>query len=72
MTAVKYVLGSNEMVYAPGIVEWAINGAHFKKDVPVVTKVIAEGWGVPVEVAKALVTGKVPYKVEGEAVVFVA
>jgi len=68
----KYALGSNEAVYAPGIVKWAINGAHFKSDVPQMVKVIAEGWGVPVEAAKALVLGKVPYKVEGEAVVFVA
>lgn len=72
MAAKKYALGSNEMVYAPGVVAWAINGAHFKKDAPKLVKVISEGWGVPVEAAKALVMKKVPYKIEGEAVVFEA
>lgn len=71
MTA-KYALGSNEAVFAPGIVKWAINGAHFKKDAPQMIKVISEGWGVPVEAAKALVMQKVPYKIEGESVVFEA
>jgi hypothetical protein len=70
--AAKYSLGSNEAVYAPGIVKWAINGAAFKKDAPQMIKVIAEGWGVPVEAAKALVMKKVPFKIEGEAVVFEA
>jgi hypothetical protein len=69
---VKYALGSSPAIYAPGIVAWAVNGAKFKKDVPQMAKVIAEGWGVPVAAAKALVLGKVPYKIEGEAVVFEA
>jgi hypothetical protein len=72
MAVKKYALGSNPMVYAPGMVAWAINGAHFKKDAPKMINVIASGWGVPVAAAKALVMGKVPYKVEGEAVVFEA
>jgi len=67
-----YRLGSSEWVKAPGLVAWAVNGGHFKKDVKYLTKVIAECWGVPKEAAKALVTSKVTYTVEGETVVFTA
>jgi hypothetical protein len=69
---VKYALGSNAAIFAPGMVAWAINGAKFKADAPQMAKVIADGWSIPVEAAKALVLGKVPYKVEGEKVVFEA
>ena len=65
-----YRLGSSEWVKAPGMVAWAVNGARFKKDCPLMVKVISEGWAVPKKAAEALVTGKVPYKVEGETVVF--
>ena len=64
-----YRLGSSDFVYAPGLVRWAINGAHFAKDRPKMVEVVAS-WGVPKKAARALVTGKVPYKVEGETVVF--
>jgi hypothetical protein len=70
--AVKYKLGSNEGIYAPGMVRWAINGAKFEADAPQMIKVISEGWKVPVKAAEALVLGKVPYAIEGEAVVFEA
>jgi hypothetical protein len=72
MAAVKYNLGSSEAVYAPGVVAFAINGAHFKKDAPMLIKMVADCWSVPLPAAKALVMKKVPYKVEGEKVVFVA
>jgi len=66
-----YRLGSNEMVHTPGIVAWAVNGAAFKRDLPKMVEIIAS-YGVPTEAARALVTKKVPYKVEGDAVVFTA
>lgn len=66
-----YRLGSNEMVHTPGIVAWAINGAHFKRDLPQMVRVI-ESYGVPAKAARALVTKAVPYKVEGDVVVFTA
>ena len=69
--AKTYRLGSNEMVSAPGMVRWAINGASFKSDIPQMVKVI-ESWGVPKAAAHALVTKKVPFTVEGETVVFTA
>jgi len=55
-----YRLGSNEMVSAPGMVAWAINGAHFEKDRAQMIRVITDGWHLPEAAARALVTGKVP------------
>lgn len=60
------------MVSAPGMVAWAINGAHFKKDRPAMVRVIASGWNVPDDAALALVTKAVPYTIENETVVFTA
>lgn len=67
-----YRLGSNEMINAPGMVAWAINGAHFAKDRPAMVRVIADGWNIPAEAARALLTGKVPHTIDGETVVFSA
>lgn len=66
----QYRLGSAEMVYAPGLVKWAINGAHFEKDRATLVNVIAETWGVPPEAATALLLQQVPHTIEGETVVF--
>lgn len=65
-----YRLGSTPAIYAPGIVRWAINGAHFKKDRPQMARVIAQGWNLPEDAALALVTKQVPYTIENDAVVF--
>lgn len=58
------------MISAPGMVAWAINGAHFKKDQPAMIRVIADGWNVPEDAARALVTKAAPYTIENETVVF--
>ena len=68
-----YQLGSAPMIYAPGMIRWAINGAAFKKDRAALVRVVTEGWpGVTKAAATALLTEKVPYTVEGETVVFTA
>jgi hypothetical protein len=67
-----YRLGSTEFVSAPGMVKWAINGAKFRKDRDAMIKVIAETWNVPRPAAFALVTGEVPFTLDGETVVFTA
>jgi len=67
-----YRLGSSKIFHAPGMVAWAINGAHFKKDRPAMIRVIADGWNVPEDAARALVTKQVAYTVENETVVFTA
>jgi hypothetical protein len=66
----QYRLGSAELVSAPGMIKWAINGAHFEHDRDTLINVIADGWGVPRDAAQALLLQQVPYTVEGETVVF--
>jgi len=65
-----YRLGSAEMVNAPGMVKWAINGATFASDREYLINVIATGWKLPEDAARKLIMGEVPYTVEGETVVF--
>lgn len=66
----QYRLGSNGLVYAPGVVAWAKNGYAFKKDRKVLRDVI-KGWsGVSDEAADALLSGNVDYEVDGDVVVF--
>lgn len=65
-----YRLGSNELVHAPGVVAWAINGYAFKRDRAVLRRVIVDGWpGVPDAVAHQLLSGSIPHSIEGDAVV---
>jgi hypothetical protein len=71
-TGTKYRLGSTEMVNAYGLIRWAINGAHFEKDVPAIVNVVSQTWNIPEPAARKLVTGEVPYTVENNAVVFTA
>lgn len=65
-----YRLGSSPAIYAPGMVAWAINGAAFKKDRPTMVRVIAQGWNISEDVARQLVTKRVAYIIENDAVVF--
>lgn len=66
-----YRLGSNELVHAPGVVAWAINGYAFKRDRVVLRRVIVDGWpGVPDAAARQLLSGSAPYTVDGDTVVF--
>ena len=54
------------MVFAPGLVAWA------KKDRKTLLAVMVQGWGLPKDTAKALLSKAAPYTVEGETVVFTA
>jgi hypothetical protein len=56
------------MCYAPGIVAWAINGYKFKEDRDAILNVIL-AWDIPEQVAKDLLSEKVPYTVEDGTVV---
>ncbi len=67
-----YRLGSASMIYAPGVVAWAINGYAFKKDRKAMVNVITSGWDIPVGAAEALLSKKASYTVEKETVVFTA
>jgi hypothetical protein len=67
-----YRLASSEMVGAPGVIAWAINGALFnKRDRSLMVKIVADTWPtLPKAAAEAIVTKAVPYRVEDGAVVF--
>ena len=67
-----YRLGSSEMVHAPGLIAWAINGASFKKDRPAMVRVVSATWSIPEAAALALVTKAAAFTLDGETVVFSA
>jgi len=73
----QFRLASGPMVHTPGMVAWGINGFHFKKDQKYLLNVFVSGWGgepgspSPAQF-KALLSGKVPFTVEGDTVVFEA
>lgn len=53
-----YTLSSTPMCCTPGLVRWAQNGAKFKKDRPVMRRVLMEGYGLPERAADAILDGK--------------
>lgn len=66
-----YRLGSNELVHAPGVIAWAINGYAFKRDRKVLRRVVVDEWpGVPDAAAHQLLSGSVSYALDGDTVVF--
>jgi hypothetical protein len=67
-----YRLGSSPNVYAPGLIAWAINGAHFKKDRPATVRIVSQAWNIPEDAARKLVTKQVAHTIENETVVFTA
>ena len=68
METIQYSLGSNPMIHAPSIVAWAINGYKFKEDREKILNVIL-AWDIPEQVAKDLLSEKVPYTVEEDSVI---
>lgn len=70
--ATTYRLGSSPMVHAPGIVVWARSGYAFPEDRPALRRVIAEGWRIPADAVDALLSGRAPYEIDGETVIFTA
>ncbi|MGZ2408610.1 hypothetical protein [Rhizobium ruizarguesonis] len=65
-----YRLGSSEAVYAPGIVDWAMQHYWHEPDRPQLRTVIAKTWNIPDAVAGALLDKTVPFTIDGETVVF--
>jgi len=66
-----YRLGSNELINAPGVVIWAINGYAFERDRDVLRRVIVEGWpGVPEDAAHQLLSRAIDHEIVGDTVVF--
>ncbi|KEP67796.1 hypothetical protein DL1_20375 [Thioclava dalianensis] len=66
-----YRLGSSSAVHTPGIIAWAINGYSFVQDQPRLLDVISSTFPtVPREAIHELLSKEVPYKIDGETVVF--
>jgi hypothetical protein len=64
-----YRLASSDLVHAPGLIAWAINGYAFPKDRKAILNVV-KAWNVPEPALKALLSRNAPYSVEGDVVVF--
>ena len=56
-------------IHTPGLIGWAKAGFSGKKGDPLV-KIIAESFSLKREVALAILTGEVDYRVEGDDIVF--
>lgn len=66
-----YNLGSSPLVHAPGLVAWAINAYAFPRDRKITLRIVTETWpSFPAEYARLLLTRTLPYRVDGETVVF--
>lgn len=66
----RYRLGSSPLVFAPGIIAWAINGYAFKRDRKSIENVVSSCWSLPLDAARALLSKAVPHTIDGETVVF--
>ena len=65
-------LVSTDMVSAPGMLRWAINGAKFKKDRAAMVRVIADTWSIPRDITEKLLLGEIAHTIEGDTVCFEA
>ena len=59
----KYRLTSTPMVYTPGIIDWATNGAKFEDDRDKMIEIVRDTYSLPHEVAAGLLTGDIRYVV---------
>lgn len=65
-------LGSCEMVSAPGIMAWAINGYAFKRDRKAMINVMKSGWpdaGLTDKEWGKVLSREIPYRIEDGKVV---
>lgn len=67
----KFTLQSAEMVSAPGILKWAINGYHFERDRQAIIEVM-RSWDVDVDILHHLLSGEIEWHEENGNVVFEA
>lgn len=71
MAKKQYRLTSNEAVYSPGIVAWAINGYCFEDDRAKLRNLMVKTYnGLTEKAAHKLLCGEVSYHIEDDAVVF--
>jgi hypothetical protein len=63
-----YTLRSADWIYTPGMVRLAVDQYAFNPQWSV--KMLRDGFNLPPKVAKGLASGKIPFWVEEESVVF--
>jgi hypothetical protein len=61
---------SSEMVHTPGLLAWAVIGYRFPRDRPALRRVIGDTYRLTRRCVDDLLSGRVAYTVEGDAVVF--
>lgn len=61
---------SAEMVHTPGLMAWAVNGYKFPRDRKALRRVIGETYRLTDKCVDDLLSGRVPYTVDGDVVVF--
>lgn len=67
----QYHLGSSPVLYAPGIIAWAVNYYAFEEDRPHLAMIMASTYLQVAPLAlQALLIGAVPYTVEEDGVIF--
>lgn len=64
-----YRLGSSWMFNAPGVLRWAIEGYKIPDQQDGMVKIFENGYGLPAEVARGLLSGQIPHRVDGEVVI---
>ena len=68
-----YQLGSSPAVPTPGVIAWAINAYSFEENRQRMLQIVSATFAdVPAAAIEQLLSKAVPYKVEGETVVFSA
>lgn len=65
-----YRLNSTELVYTPSIIKMAKEQFSFEPRWSL--NLLVEGYNLPQPIAIQLLTGKIQFQIEGEAVVFTA
>jgi hypothetical protein len=65
-----YRLNSTEWVYTPSMIKMAQE--QFSFDPKWSLNLLVDGYNLPKSIATQLLTGKIQFKIEGEAVVFTA
>ena len=65
-----YRLNSTELVYTPNIIKMAKEQFSFEPRWSL--NLLVEGYNLPQSIATQLLTGKIQFQIEGEAVVFTA
>ena len=67
----EYRLGSSPSVNTPGVIAWAINGYAFEQDRLQILNLIKSIFPtLSTKAVEQLLSEAVPYKIEGETVVF--